>query len=191
MILFFVETVVYSRFKGTILKIINYNLTTNQFSCWVTSDKIDGTFVDKSVADVWGGEGGNGGREGGDEDGEVTGLLVGEVGGVETWGRLREWGRMEERRGLFEAKRLGWWRRYWEKRGGNRGAPGLQLKGKECGKVGRGKGGLWGQEDVRNGGGTSGEWVGESPPGGKKFGLSRPIAFSRFLHLALLFWNQT
>ena len=31
----------------------------------------------------------------------------------------------------------------------------------------------------------------ESAPGGRKFGESRPIAFSRFLHFARLFWNQT
>ena len=69
------------------------------------------------------------------------------------------------------------------------GAPGRQEKGKEgvC-KVG----GLC-QEAARNGEETSGDLEGESPaaPGGRKLGESRPMAFSRFLHFALLFWNQT
>ena len=75
--------------------------------------------------------------------------------------------------------------------GGNRGRGDLQARGSAGGCRPERVGGL-GQAWERNGG-TSGEewWVGESPPGGRKFGLSLPKAFSLFLHLARRFWNQT
>lgn len=124
----------------------------------------------RSLAAVCGGEGGRGGRGG------VSWL---EGGGEEPApaGRNLEVGRREERR-------FGW-RRYWEKMEGNIVAEGgLQPRGKAGGSGGSGQEG----EERNAGGGQSGE---SRSPGGRKLGLSRPKAFSLFLHLALLFWNQT
>jgi hypothetical protein len=96
-----------------------------------------------------------------------------------------------------------------EKKEGGRSEPSAPFGGlRKCREVGRRKGE---KRAGKRGGRTSrqGRWWGPaaqdtaatgsgelwapmvSCPGGRKFGESRPIAFSRFRHFARRFWNQT
>jgi hypothetical protein len=132
----------------------------------------------EGVPDTGGGGEGGGGKEAPER------FVHGEEGG--NMGEKKEGGRSEPSApfgGLRKCREVG--RRKGEKRAGKRG-----------GRTSR-QGRWWGPAAQDTAATESGEWWAllaapmVSCPGGRKFGESRPIAFSRFRHFARRFWNQT